>query len=206
MRTRPHPHPRLCGGCVECCRRRPPPWRPTRSALRQFCAPVLFCAPSHPAPPAEPSYPGSCAGRGDGHTGRAPAAPPAQRRGVARHPRASTLARRTAHTGQAPRCGRAALPSLPTRPRCVSLSPTAALTRLSAAVPRPSELARNPIEGFSAGLVDDCNGVCLPAKGSGRKPLRRRLAPSPDTPPCGPAAHGAVYEWAITIIGPPDTL
>jgi ubiquitin-conjugating enzyme E2 G1 len=33
------------------------------------------------------------------------------------------------------------------------------------------ELARNPIEGFSAGLVDDCN----------------------------------VFEWQVTIMGPPET-
>ena len=34
------------------------------------------------------------------------------------------------------------------------------------------ELSRNPIEGFSAGLVDDSN----------------------------------VFEWAVTIMGPPDTM
>ena len=34
------------------------------------------------------------------------------------------------------------------------------------------ELSRNPIEGFSAGLVDDSN----------------------------------VFEWSITIMGPPDTM
>jgi len=34
------------------------------------------------------------------------------------------------------------------------------------------ELSRNPIEGFSAGLVDDTN----------------------------------VFEWQITVIGPPDTI
>jgi ubiquitin-conjugating enzyme E2 G1 len=34
------------------------------------------------------------------------------------------------------------------------------------------ELSRNPIEGFSAGLVDDSN----------------------------------VFEWQITIMGPPDTM
>ena len=35
-----------------------------------------------------------------------------------------------------------------------------------------AELSRNPIEGFSAGLVDDSN----------------------------------VFEWAVTIMGPPDTM
>ena len=34
------------------------------------------------------------------------------------------------------------------------------------------ELSRNPIEGFSAGLVDDSN----------------------------------VFEWQITVLGPPDTM
>jgi ubiquitin-conjugating enzyme E2 G1 len=37
---------------------------------------------------------------------------------------------------------------------------------------RRAELARNPIEGFSAGLVDDAN----------------------------------VFEWQVTIMGPPETL
>jgi hypothetical protein len=36
----------------------------------------------------------------------------------------------------------------------------------------PAELTKNPVEGFSAGLVDDVN----------------------------------IFEWAVTIIGPPDTL
>lgn len=35
----------------------------------------------------------------------------------------------------------------------------------------PAELTRNPIEGFSAGLVDEAN----------------------------------ILEWAVTIMGPPDT-
>ena len=35
-----------------------------------------------------------------------------------------------------------------------------------------SELTRNPVDGFSAGLVDDTN----------------------------------IFEWAVTVIGPPDTL
>jgi ubiquitin-conjugating enzyme E2 G1 len=35
-----------------------------------------------------------------------------------------------------------------------------------------AELLRNPVDGFSAGLVDDIN----------------------------------IFEWALTIIGPPDTL
>lgn len=35
-----------------------------------------------------------------------------------------------------------------------------------------AELTKNPVEGFSAGLVDDSN----------------------------------IFEWAVTIIGPPDTL
>jgi ubiquitin-conjugating enzyme E2 G1 len=34
------------------------------------------------------------------------------------------------------------------------------------------ELTKNPVDGFSAGLVDDSN----------------------------------IFEWAVTIIGPPDTL
>ena len=36
----------------------------------------------------------------------------------------------------------------------------------------PTELTKNPVEGFSAGLVDDSN----------------------------------IFEWQVTIIGPPDTL
>jgi hypothetical protein len=35
-----------------------------------------------------------------------------------------------------------------------------------------AELTKNPVDGFSAGLVDDSN----------------------------------IFEWAVTIIGPPDTL
>ena len=35
-----------------------------------------------------------------------------------------------------------------------------------------ADLTKNPVEGFSAGLVDDSN----------------------------------IFEWAVTIIGPPDTL
>ena len=38
--------------------------------------------------------------------------------------------------------------------------------------PRPAELTKNPVDGFSAGLVNDDN----------------------------------VFEWQLTIIGPPDTL
>jgi ubiquitin-protein ligase len=38
--------------------------------------------------------------------------------------------------------------------------------------PHNTELAKNPVEGFSAGLVDDSN----------------------------------LFEWQITVIGPPDTL
>ena len=36
----------------------------------------------------------------------------------------------------------------------------------------PTELTKNPVEGFSAGLVDDSN----------------------------------IFEWQVTIIGPPETL
>ena len=37
---------------------------------------------------------------------------------------------------------------------------------------RPADLMKNPVDGFSAGLVDDSN----------------------------------LFEWQVTIIGPPDTL
>lgn len=39
-------------------------------------------------------------------------------------------------------------------------------------LPRHAELSKNPVDGFSAGLVDDSN----------------------------------VFEWQITIMGPPDTI
>jgi hypothetical protein len=41
-----------------------------------------------------------------------------------------------------------------------------------ASVSPPAELTKNPVDGFSAGLVDDSN----------------------------------IFEWQLTIIGPPDTL
>jgi hypothetical protein len=41
-----------------------------------------------------------------------------------------------------------------------------------ASVSSPAELTKNPVDGFSAGLVDDSN----------------------------------IFEWQLTIIGPPDTL
>ena len=58
---------------------------------------------------------------------------------------------------------------------------------------RPPELSRNPIEGFSAGLVDDANWrvpVWRPRTEPRHAHLTRRR-PS--------------FEWAVTIMGPPET-
>jgi|MDSW01.3.fsa_nt_gb hypothetical protein len=75
-----------------------------------------------------------------------------------------------------PRASRARVPvnlppTPPPAPRPPRVSPDARRPFPPRRAARP-ELSRNPIEGFSAGLVDDSN----------------------------------VFEWQITIMGPPDTM
>jgi hypothetical protein len=199
------------GGGWECCPsgspgpgRAAPPWQSHRSALRRSCDPFLcVITPGAACGLVRPSQ--LCREREWRWTHRAGsccAASSKARRGPS--PTRVDTVHMLRPRGLAPRCERAF--ASPPFPLFVSLFHTDALTRHSAAVSRPPELARNPIEGFSAGLVDDCNGVCpsLPRKRVEASPPPR--APSFDTPPYGPAVLGAVYEWAITIIGPPDTL
>lgn len=65
-----------------------------------------------------------------------------------------------------------------------------------------AELTKNPVEGFSAGLVDDrCLAVRVKRWCSSETVPHSRLAYAPETPPCS-----NLFEWAVTVLGPPDTL